>query len=91
MGILVLISLMYAGKSAIELHTNSSSWVSLDINPVDISGTVVDESPDCLLLSGTTAGENLDHVCWEGILPMINSREKLHIFCQKSSLRGVSF
>ncbi len=37
------------------------------LNPVDISGTVVGESPDCLLLSGTVVGENLDHVCWEAI------------------------
>ncbi len=32
--------------------------------PVDISGTVVGESPDCLLLSGTVVSGNLDHVCW---------------------------
>ncbi len=32
--------------------------------PVDISGTIVGESPDCLLLSGTVVGENPDHVCW---------------------------
>ncbi len=32
--------------------------------PVDISGTVVGESLDCLLLSGTVVGENPDHVCW---------------------------
>ncbi len=32
--------------------------------PVDISGTVVGESPDCLLLSETVVGENPDHVCW---------------------------
>ena len=32
-------------------------------DPVDISGTVVGESPDCLLLSGTVDGENPDHVC----------------------------
>ncbi len=32
--------------------------------PVHISGTVVGESPDCLLLSGTVVGENPDHVCW---------------------------
>ncbi len=31
--------------------------------PVDISGTVMGESPDCLLLSGTVVGENPDHVC----------------------------
>ena len=30
--------------------------------PVDISGTVVGESPDFLLLSGTVVGEN--RVCW---------------------------
>ncbi len=34
-------------------------------NPVDNFGTVVGESPDCLLLSGTVVGENPDHVCWE--------------------------
>ncbi len=33
--------------------------------PVEISGTVMGESPDCLLLSGTVVGENLDHVCWD--------------------------
>ncbi len=33
--------------------------------PVDISGTVVGESPDCLLLSETVVGENQDHVCWD--------------------------
>ena len=32
--------------------------------PVAISGTVVGEIPDCLLLSGTVVGENPDHVCW---------------------------
>ena len=32
--------------------------------PVDIFGTVVGESPDCLLLSGTVVGENPDYVCW---------------------------
>ena len=32
--------------------------------PVDISGTVMGESPDCLLLSGTVVSENPDHVCW---------------------------
>ncbi len=34
------------------------------IFPVDIFGTVVGESPDCLLLSGTVVGENPDYVCW---------------------------
>ncbi len=38
--------------------------------PVDISGTVVGESPDCLLLFGTVVSENLDHVCWVGFLPL---------------------
>ncbi len=37
----------------------------ININPVEISGTVVGENPDCLLLSGTVVGENPDHVCWE--------------------------
>ncbi len=37
------------------------------LDPVDISGTVVGESPDCLLLSWTGVGENLDHVCWGGV------------------------
>ena len=32
---------------------------------VDISGTIVSESPDCLLLPGTVVGENLDPVCWD--------------------------
>ncbi len=30
-------------------------------------GTVVGESPDCLLLSGTVVGENPDYVCWDWI------------------------
>ncbi len=34
----------------------------------DISGNVVGESPDCVLLSGTVVGENPDHVCWDGFL-----------------------
>ncbi len=34
------------------------------MSPVDISGTVMGESPDCLLLSGTVVGEIPDHVCW---------------------------
>ena len=34
--------------------------------PVNISGTVMGESPDCLLLSGTMVGENWDYVCWMG-------------------------
>ena len=34
---------------------------------VDISGTVVGECPDCLLLSGTVVSENPDHVCWAQI------------------------
>ena len=38
--------------------------------PVDISGTVVGECPDCLLLFGTVVGENLDHVWWVGFLPL---------------------
>ncbi len=33
--------------------------------PLDNSGTVVGESPDCLLLFGTVVGENPDHVCWD--------------------------
>ncbi len=36
-----------------------SSWL-IHPYPVDISGTVVGESPDCLLLSGTVVGENPD-------------------------------
>ncbi len=35
--------------------------------PVDIFGTVIGESPDCLLLSGTVVGENPDYVCWAKI------------------------
>ena len=34
------------------------------VPPVDNFGTVVGESLDCLLLSGTVVGENPDHVCW---------------------------
>ncbi len=33
--------------------------------PVDISGNVVGENPDCLLFFGTVAGENPDHFCWD--------------------------
>ena len=33
--------------------------------PVDIFGTVVGESPDCLLLSGTVVVENPDYVWWD--------------------------
>ncbi len=33
-------------------------------DPVDIFGTVVGESPDCLLLSGTVVSENTDYLCW---------------------------
>ena len=36
----------------------------LYLYPVDIFGTVVGESPDCLLLSWTVVGENPDYVCW---------------------------
>ncbi len=36
--------------------------------PVDISGTIMGESPDYLLLSGTTVGENADHVCWDDVI-----------------------
>ena len=32
--------------------------------PVDISGSVVGESSDCLLLSETVVCENPDLVCW---------------------------
>ncbi len=41
------------------------SGMELCASPVDISGTVVGESPDCLLLFGTVVGENPDHVCWD--------------------------
>ncbi len=40
--------------------------------PVDISGTVVGASPDCLLLSGMVVGENPDHVCWESVQEFYN-------------------
>ncbi len=36
-----------------------------DSNPVDISGTVAGERPDCLLLFGTVVSEILDYVSWE--------------------------
>ena len=32
--------------------------------PIDISGTVMSERLDCLLLSGTVVSKNPDHVCW---------------------------
>ncbi len=35
------------------------------IIPVDISGIVSGESPDCQFLSGTLVGENTERVCWE--------------------------
>ncbi len=38
--------------------------MNYDVLPVDISGTIVGDKPDCLLLSGTVVGENPDHVCW---------------------------
>ena len=41
--------------------------------PVDISGTVSGESPDCLLLSGTVVGENQDHVGWDINIWMLDS------------------
>ncbi len=51
-----------------EPYSQATSWhlwaVDLD-TPVDIFGTVVGESPDCLLLSGTVVGENPDYVCWD--------------------------
>ncbi len=34
------------------------------IYPGDISGTVVGENQDCLLLPGNVVGESPDHVCW---------------------------
>ncbi len=41
------------------------------------SGTVVGESPDCLLLSGTVVGENPDHVYWDD---KIFPKRKIKIF-----------
>ena len=35
--------------------------------PVDISGTIVGESPDCLLLPGTVVGGNPDRVYWDDV------------------------
>ncbi len=54
----------------------TSFWTGLFQNPmgkgnyfpVDIFRTVVSESPDCLLLSGTVVGENPDYVCWVGLI-----------------------
>ena len=37
--------------------------------PVDIFETVIGESPDCPLLSGTVVGENPDYVCWVVVEP----------------------
>ena len=42
-------------------------------HPVDISGTVVGESPECLLLSSTVVGENPGHVCWAMIIYNVNN------------------
>ncbi len=48
--------------------------------PVDISGTVMGESPDCLLLSGTVVSENQDHVCWAIIMVYQRAYDSLE-FC----------
>ncbi len=53
-------SICLAFTCALWLPWQSSSYQC----PVDISGTVVGESPDSLLLSGTVVSENQDHVCW---------------------------
>ena len=51
-------------------------------SPLDIFGTVVGESPDCLLLSGTVVGENPDHVCWEVINVLhVTMRNKGRVLC----------
>ncbi len=43
---------------------SGTKCLAIDLYTVDISGTMVGGSPDCLLLSGTVVGENPDHVCW---------------------------
>ena len=47
-----------------EIRLNYMHFIKLHRYPVDISGNVVGESLDCLLLSETVVGENPDHVCW---------------------------
>ncbi len=56
----VVIVLLSKYSHIIGIHFIAKTFI-----PVDISGTVVGESPDCLLLSGTVLGENPDHVCWD--------------------------
>ncbi len=51
-----------------ELHYVWLFYFCLQYNyPADISGSVVGESLDCLLLSGTVVSENPDHVCWVAV------------------------
>ena len=61
---LVLNFTLYGRSYIGTLLFGVSSRSVKEADPVDISGTVVGESPDCLLLSGTVVGENPDHVCW---------------------------
>ncbi len=59
--------------------------------PLDIFGTVVGESPDCLLLSGTVVGENPDYVCW--VLNVLDeqkccAKNRVHVFSLSRSNQG---
>ncbi len=44
---------------------HQNACLSCTLIPVDIFGTVIGESLDCLLLFGTVVGENPDYVCWD--------------------------
>ena len=59
-----LCNLTLSLSPASYFHIVTYQYFSYASYPVDISGNVVGESSDCLLLSGTVVGENPDHVCW---------------------------
>ncbi len=62
-------------------HDHVKSLPHIIVYPVDISGTVTGESPNCLLLSGTVVGENPDHVCWVHYIynKILESRHMVYI------------
>ena len=53
--------------------------------PVYISGTVMGESPDYLLLSGTVVGENPDHVSWD----VLHRSRGLKYYCSTEAVYQV--
>ena len=60
---------IFLKKRAHVLQWQEKAWLFPSSNiPVDISGTVLGECLDCLLLSGIVVGENPDHVCWDAYL-----------------------